>query len=120
MRAFVGFEYKQMTIYRTRYRDPKRHSWVIEWSPTNLVAELRRIKGREAACTEEGRDPGGALRGQSRQGRQRQISPTSVSGMCRRFVSYGASAVVLMIGARSARHKDLESVVHGFWKYDIS
>jgi len=32
-----------MTIYRTRYRDPKRHSWVNEWSPTHVVAELRRI-----------------------------------------------------------------------------
>jgi hypothetical protein len=33
-----------MTIYRTRYRDPKRHSWVNEWSPTLVVAELRRIE----------------------------------------------------------------------------
>jgi len=30
-----------MTIYRTRYRDPKS-SWVNEWSPTLVVAELRR------------------------------------------------------------------------------
>ena len=33
-----------MTIYRTRYRDPKRHLWVNEWSPTDVVAELRRIE----------------------------------------------------------------------------
>ena len=33
-----------MTIYRTRYRDPKRHTWVNEWSPTHVVAELRRIE----------------------------------------------------------------------------
>jgi hypothetical protein len=33
-----------MTIYRTRYRDPKRHSWVKAWSPTHVVAELRRIE----------------------------------------------------------------------------
>ena len=32
-----------MTIYRTRYRDPKRHAWVNQWSPTHVVAELRRI-----------------------------------------------------------------------------
>ena len=42
--ACVAFEYKQMTIYRTRYRDPKRHSWVKAWSPTHVVAELRRIE----------------------------------------------------------------------------
>jgi len=29
-----------MTIYRTRYRDPKRHSWINDWSPTHVVAEL--------------------------------------------------------------------------------
>jgi hypothetical protein len=33
-----------MTIYRTRYRDPKQHSWVNQWSPTHVVAELRRIE----------------------------------------------------------------------------
>jgi hypothetical protein len=33
-----------MTIYRTRYRDPKRHSWVNKWSPTHVVAELQRIE----------------------------------------------------------------------------
>ena len=33
-----------MTIYRTRYRDPKRNSWVSHWSPTHVVAELRRIE----------------------------------------------------------------------------
>jgi hypothetical protein len=33
-----------MTIYRTRYRDPKRHSWVNAWSPTLVVAELRQIE----------------------------------------------------------------------------
>jgi hypothetical protein len=33
-----------MMIYRTRYRDPKRHSWVNQWSPTHVVAELRRIE----------------------------------------------------------------------------
>jgi len=42
--ASVDFEYKHMTIYRTRYRDPKRHSWVNAWSPTHVVAELRRIE----------------------------------------------------------------------------
>jgi hypothetical protein len=33
-----------MTIYRTRYRDPKRHSWISKWSPTHVVAEFRRIE----------------------------------------------------------------------------
>ena len=33
-----------MTIYRTRYRDPKRNSWVSEWTPTHVLAELRRIE----------------------------------------------------------------------------
>ena len=42
--ASVDFEYKHMTIYRTRYRDPKRHSWVNAWSPTHVVAELRGIE----------------------------------------------------------------------------
>jgi hypothetical protein len=36
-----------MTIYRTRYRDPKRHSWVNEWSPTHVAAELRRIEAEK-------------------------------------------------------------------------
>jgi len=43
-RISIAFEYKQMTIYRTRYRDPKRHSWVNAWSPTHVVAELHRIE----------------------------------------------------------------------------
>ena len=33
-----------MTIYRNCYRDPKCHSWVNEWSPIHVVAELRRIE----------------------------------------------------------------------------
>jgi hypothetical protein len=33
-----------MTIYRTRYRDPKRNVWVNVWCPTHVVAELRRIE----------------------------------------------------------------------------
>jgi len=33
-----------MTIYRARYRDPKRNIWVNAWSPTHVVAELRRIE----------------------------------------------------------------------------
>ena len=36
-----------MTIYRTRYRDPTRHAWVNQWSPTHVVAELRRIDGEK-------------------------------------------------------------------------
>jgi hypothetical protein len=40
-KTFVVFEYKQMTIYRTRYRDPKRHSWLNQSSPTHVGAELR-------------------------------------------------------------------------------
>jgi hypothetical protein len=33
-----------MTIYRTRYRDPKRNVWVNVWSATHVAAELRRIE----------------------------------------------------------------------------
>ena len=36
-----------MTIYRTRYCDPKRRSWVNEWSPTHVVAELRGIEAEK-------------------------------------------------------------------------
>jgi hypothetical protein len=31
-----------MTIYRTRYHDPKIHRWVSEWAETRHGAELRR------------------------------------------------------------------------------
>ena len=31
-------------IYRTRYRDPKRHSWIDEWSETCVTAEFRRAE----------------------------------------------------------------------------
>ena len=33
-----------MTIYRTRYRDPKRHCWVNAWSETRITAEFRRAE----------------------------------------------------------------------------
>jgi hypothetical protein len=33
-----------MTIYRTRYCDPKRNSWVNEWSLMYVVAKRRRIE----------------------------------------------------------------------------
>jgi hypothetical protein len=31
-----------MTIYRTRYRDPKEHRWVNAWAETRVGAEMRR------------------------------------------------------------------------------
>jgi hypothetical protein len=31
-----------MTIYRTRYHDPKEHRWVSEWAETRIGAEMRR------------------------------------------------------------------------------
>ena len=31
-----------MTIYRTRYRDPKEHRWVNQWAETRVGAEMRR------------------------------------------------------------------------------
>jgi len=33
-----------MTIYRTRYRDPKEHRWLSEWSETRVTAEFRRAE----------------------------------------------------------------------------
>jgi hypothetical protein len=33
-----------MTIYRTRYRDPKRQRWVNAWSETRVTAEFRRAE----------------------------------------------------------------------------
>ena len=33
-----------MTIYRTRYRDPKRNRWVSSWSETRVTAEFRRAE----------------------------------------------------------------------------
>ena len=30
-----------MTIYRTRYRDPKEHRWVSEWAESRIGAEMR-------------------------------------------------------------------------------
>jgi hypothetical protein len=33
-----------MTIYRTRYRDPKEHRWVSAWSETRVTAEFRRAE----------------------------------------------------------------------------
>jgi hypothetical protein len=36
----LSFEYKQMTIYRARYRDPKEHRWVS--AETRVAAELHR------------------------------------------------------------------------------
>ena len=40
-----------MTIYRTRYHDPKAHRWVNEWAETRVGAEMRRagIKKRFAS-----------------------------------------------------------------------
>jgi hypothetical protein len=40
----LGFEDKKMTIYRTRYRDPKEHRWVSEWPHTRVVAEVHRAQ----------------------------------------------------------------------------
>jgi hypothetical protein len=31
-----------MTIYRTRYRDPKERRWVSAWAETRIGAEMRR------------------------------------------------------------------------------
>jgi len=33
-----------MTIYRTRYRDPKEHRWVSERPKTRVVAEVNRAQ----------------------------------------------------------------------------
>jgi len=33
-----------MTIYRTRYRDPKEHRRVSEWPHTRVVAEVHRAQ----------------------------------------------------------------------------
>jgi hypothetical protein len=33
-----------MTIYRTRYRDPKEHRWVSEWAETRVAAEFCRAQ----------------------------------------------------------------------------
>jgi hypothetical protein len=33
-----------MTIYPTRYRDPKRQRWVNAWSETRVTAEFRRAE----------------------------------------------------------------------------
>jgi hypothetical protein len=33
-----------MTIYRTRYRDPKEQRWVSEWAETRVAAELCRAE----------------------------------------------------------------------------
>jgi len=40
----LGFEDKKMTIYRTRYRDPKEHRRVSEWPHTRVVAEVHRAQ----------------------------------------------------------------------------
>src|SRR5262249_53577282 len=40
----VDFEGKQMTIYRTRYRDPKEHRWVSKRPETRVVAEVHRAQ----------------------------------------------------------------------------
>jgi hypothetical protein len=40
--ACGAFEYKRMTIYRTRYRDPKEHHWLSAWVETRVGAEMRR------------------------------------------------------------------------------
>jgi hypothetical protein len=42
VRTSVAFEYKRITIYRTRYCDPKEHRWVSQWAETRIGAELRR------------------------------------------------------------------------------
>jgi hypothetical protein len=31
-----------MTIYRTRYRDPKERRWLSEWAETRIGAQMRR------------------------------------------------------------------------------
>ena len=43
-RTSVSFECRRMTIYRTRYRDPKEHRWVNEWAETRVAAELCRAE----------------------------------------------------------------------------
>jgi hypothetical protein len=32
-----------MTVYRTRYRDPKVNRWVSKWAETRVGAEMRRV-----------------------------------------------------------------------------
>jgi hypothetical protein len=39
VKTFVAFEYKRMTISRTRYHDPKAHRWVSAWSETRVTAD---------------------------------------------------------------------------------
>jgi hypothetical protein len=40
----VAFEYKYMTIYRTRYRDPKERRWMSRWAVTRVTAEFHRAE----------------------------------------------------------------------------
>jgi hypothetical protein len=56
-RACSASEYKRMTIYRTRYHDPKEHRRVSAWAETRVGAEMRRGH-REAVCTAQDRDRG--------------------------------------------------------------
>jgi hypothetical protein len=132
--TFVVFEYKQMTIYRTRYRDPKQHSWISQWSPTHAVAELRRIEVEKRLAPKKveiqverfevnlGKDAiikslMSMLRSDTRDTRDVlaliALRTDSIGCRRRRFVSDGAPAFVLIIGARRAGNRSLSSAWYG-------
>ena len=41
-KSSLAFEYNQMAIYRTRYREPKQGCWIGAWTETRVGAEMRR------------------------------------------------------------------------------
>jgi hypothetical protein len=40
--GLISLSSTSMTIYRTRYHDPKEHRWVSAWAETRVGAEMRR------------------------------------------------------------------------------
>jgi len=41
-KSSLAFEYNQMAIYRTRYREPKQGCWIGAWTETRVGAEMPR------------------------------------------------------------------------------
>src|SRR5215470_3225295 len=54
-----------MTIYRTRYRDPKERRWL--WEETRVTAEFWRAEIERALLRQKARNPDRSLRAQSGQ-----------------------------------------------------
>jgi hypothetical protein len=44
-----------MSIYRTRYRDPKERRWLNRWAETRVTAEFWRAEIEKALCAKESR-----------------------------------------------------------------